>query len=238
MIDLFEALPSLEPLITSPDSCVDAFYRIAGAHEPAEGSLRIQSAKLWVRTVASLYHAALALPRGAGLLWADFDAVTTRPLDERFWRFVRQHDVAYAPYVDIPHIPTRVWRLHRLPEQQGGHADFLRLTNLSDPEWRASPSILSLTVGKRSRVLLEAILRHYDGSGVALARSCLCAPPPPPPNGAKAPRPPLPHLPCEEEWFAENLYFGIGYVWSLHLQWAARGAHPDLRNLSQVCNGM
>ena len=80
-----------------PGSCIDAFYRIAGVHEPAEGSLRVQSAKLWVRTVASLYHASMALPRGAGLLWADFDAVVMRPLDAPFWKFVRRHDVTYAP---------------------------------------------------------------------------------------------------------------------------------------------
>ena len=67
LVDLFEVMP-LAGLVTSPSSCIDAFYRISGAHEPHEYSLRVQAAKLLVRPVAALYHAALALPRDATLL--------------------------------------------------------------------------------------------------------------------------------------------------------------------------
>lgn len=217
-IDLFEALPPLFALITSSNSCVDAFYRIAGRHEPEESELRVQTAKVSVRLIGAMYHAALSLPRRASFLWADFDAVPLKPLDDAFWSFVRSYDISYAPFVDIPHIPTRVWRLDRMTARG---AMIKRLIKQSDPTWRVSPDLLGFSVGRRSRALLEAMLRHFDGDGVWLTRHCLCQQ-----AGVSS-------FPCAREWFAENLYFGGTYVWSLHLHWAALRQHPELAELKQ-----
>ena len=107
LIDVFAAVAPLAAAVHSGDSCIDAFYRIAGRHEPAEGNLRVQSAKVYVRSLAAIHHAVWALPRGSKVLWADFDVVPLKPLDGAFWSFVSSHDVTYAPVVDVAHIPTQ-----------------------------------------------------------------------------------------------------------------------------------
>ena len=108
MVNLFGVTPGLDEVVSSPESCIDTFYRIGGVREPFEFMLRVQTGKLWVRNVAAIAHALASLPRGASLLWLDFDAVALRPLDAQFWQFCRAHDVSYLPFVDVTHVPSWV----------------------------------------------------------------------------------------------------------------------------------
>jgi len=219
LLDLFSVMP-IAPLVVADTSCIDAFYRIAGTHEPIEYSIKTPGAKLLFRSVAALYHAAVTLPRGSALLWADWDAVPIQPLTSHFWDFVRSYDVTYVPYVDVPHVPGIIWRADRM----GGKArrPSIRLKELTDPEWRVWTPVIGFSPNARSRALLEAMLAHYDGDGAWVTRRCLC-------EGGSVHR-----LPCATEWFGENLYFDPQYAWSLHLHWAAHSPpHRALVGLRQ-----
>ena len=54
------------------------------------------------------------------------------------------------------------------------HRPSIRLKALNDPEWRIYPSVIGLSVNKRSRALLSTLMRHFDGGGAWLTRRCLC----------------------------------------------------------------
>ena len=63
-VDLFEVIPGLSQLITSPMSCLEAYYRLAGSLEPF-GNLVSASGKILVRKVAAMMHAATVMPHAA-----------------------------------------------------------------------------------------------------------------------------------------------------------------------------
>ena len=103
-VDLFDALPGLYELVTSPDSCIDAFHGLAGPVEPySMGPLYIYSGKVLVRKVASLWHAALANPASTVVLWLDMDVQVFPEFfkgegSALFWNWMAQNDVTYLPF--------------------------------------------------------------------------------------------------------------------------------------------
>ena len=153
LVDLMKAVPVITELTHSPDSCIDAFYRIAGRREPFErAGIRFKSGKLLVRKVAAIYHATSFSPQGHCIVWVDMDVTYRRPIDDGFLRFVQRFDVVAVP--NQVHAPV----------------------GLNHSRWFTETGILAFTTGDNSQRLLRQVLDHYDGGAVDLASACLCHP--------------------------------------------------------------
>ena len=91
---LEDAVDGLSEVVGSADSCIDAFYSVAGPREQFEDPLTMMSAKILLRKLAALWHTTLAVATGGLVVWADFDVVARHPLDGAFLRFARSVDVS------------------------------------------------------------------------------------------------------------------------------------------------
>jgi len=218
-LDLFTAVPRLLQLLTSPHSCIDEFYRLAGHREPFEGDLRVKSGKLLVRKVASMYHAMKSLPLSTTMVWLDTDVVQTSPLDAAFAAFVRAYDLVYVPFsfcrygLDDTCISDT---LHPSPSEER-----TPLLSLLDARYRIDSGVLAMRVSAAALKWLRLLLAHYDGGAVAAAQACLCAAP----GEARSST-------CVKHVFSRNLYFDDLFVWTWHLHMQASKRRPLLRNFS------
>ena len=206
MIDLFEAVPGLAALVRSPANCLDAFYRVAGPTEPFEGTLRLASGKLLVRKFAALYHASVSAAQGTLVTWLDFDVEVLSPAGAmgHFAHFALQRDISYLPFSSRDRWPAAAATYGRLQPLKT-LASLVRFA----AGWSVDTGVLSIRVGERTRALLLAMLKHWDGGLHALASYCVRA--------ADDAATCVPSVPCGERWLRQNLYGDDLYVATLHV---------------------
>lgn len=207
LLDLFRVVPWLARLILAPDSCIDAFYRIAGRREPFEEQLKIKSAKLLVRKVAAMFATSLALPPGGLFMWIDVDIDQVAELDQRFISFVSAYDVTYIPFVVC--FP---WNSHSCVLEAASTKNYGHVFDSNDPAWRVESGLLAMRVNVRTVALLRALLHHYDGGAAALALDCLCDS-----RRAAGTTVASARVPCGERYFSRNLYLDDLFAWSLFM---------------------
>ena len=238
-VDLFDALPGLYELVTSPDSCIDAFHGLAGPVEPySMGPLYIYSGKVLVRKVASLWHAALANPASTVVLWLDMDVQVFPEFfkgegSALFWNWMAQNDVTYLPF----RMPAHLF----MPEAELAREVFKKpILQIDDFTWNTDTGAHAVLAGPRALALLRELMDHYDGGAVRMAKHCLCTPHAPfsytqwgatsregKHNGDHAhshrgKRSVLTTLPCGVMGFGFNLYLDDLFVWTLFVQAAGR----------------
>ena len=215
-IDLFLMQPWLMNLLVRPDSCIDAYYRLAGNREPLVRSMSIQSGKLLVRKVAALSHAVMNLNDRSVALWLDFDVTFQSPsqwpssdssINATAWSelttFVQQQDVTYLPFK--PHVQPRATRALQPVDS-----------------WAIESGVLAVLAGQRTRALLRHLLQHYDGRAADLARVCTCA------DGVNSDDHHEDLRLCDQAWFADSLYLDDMWVWTLYMRADLRG---EMRSL-------
>ena len=247
-VDLFDALPGLYEMLTSPTSCIDSFYRLAGPVEPyTQGPMHLYSGKILVRKVASLWHAALANPAGSVVLWLDMDVEVMGELYAPvFWHWMAEYDVVYLPF----RMPAHLFN----PKTEAREAHKKPIQRIDDFTWNTDTGAHAVRAAPKALALLREVMDHYDGGAVRMAKHCLCAPDSnfsynqwvaPHAGGrhheqgdgshahqgegshAHAPlerRAAHAVLPCNQSWFNFNLYLDDLFAWTLFVQAAGRAS--------------
>ena len=169
-VDLFDALPGLYEMLTSPTSCIDSFYRLAGPVEPyTQGPMHLYSGKILVRKVASLWHAALANPAGSVVLWLDMDVEVMGELYAPvFWHWMAEYDVVYLPF----RMPAHLFN----PKTEAREAHHKPIQRIDDFTWNTDTGAHAVRAAPKALALLREVMDHYDGGAVRMAKHCLCAP--------------------------------------------------------------
>ena len=219
-VDLFEAVPQLQHLLTSCESCIDEYYRVAGGKEPLTGNTFPNwklSGKVLSRKVVAIYDALQRMSLNSQLLWLDFD-VSFKSSDLEFsFSFMQRFDVTYLPF----RFGNAAWT------NKLGDNPRVGLSRLKeDHTWIVDTGILALRVSPATRSFVQKLLNFYDFDAAILARTCLCNP------SLRFFANSSVNLssqafmdveyPCKKSWFQENLYLDDLYVWSLFLHWDLR----------------